>query len=123
MPDVKMWRMPDVQIESKGIFLDALRNEVAVNLSCYIFQGGSPEPTLYVLGDGEVDVTVFELISGASKSLVIIEVSAYAFEGRMINIEERLRGIAEWVRDYLALPAGSVSISFAETAEGCWTGA
>jgi hypothetical protein len=121
MPDVKMWRDPSIQIEDKEAFLDKLREEVAVDMSCYVFQNGNPEPVLYVLDNDEVDITVFDVISGKSKSLVIIEVSAYAFEGRMINIEDRLKDIAAFVRDYFGLPDDSVSISFAETAERCWT--
>jgi hypothetical protein len=120
MPDVKMWRDEEILIKDTNAFLDVLRGTTASAMSCWIFKDGDPNPEYYKLERGEIDITVFDVITGKSDSLVIIEIKAYAFEGRMVNIAERLKTIARGLAEYMGISPSRVSITFDKVEEGCW---
>jgi hypothetical protein len=122
VPDVKMWRDPNIPMTSKDEFIAELQKEVARQMSCWVPAKTSKNYEYYELNwQSEIDVPVFDVIQGRSNSFVILEVAAFPYEDRMRDIKQRIRNIAVRIADLLGLDPEDVSITFIKVDFDCWT--
>ena len=118
MPDVHFRYSPRLRavIADGKSFQADLAGVVAGEMDCLDDEGNliTHDPKTHI------KFPVFEVFTGAFTDLVGMDILAYDYPNRLVDMPRRLKRITAWVRDELDLGPNTVSANFIPIPVGGW---